>query len=178
MNRKQCSETSAPQAVTAPCLTAAPAQAAPTSPIEEVDFPTQAITWTIHPAAQKPGRTLAVLGVIAVFAGAVWMETGGVGWPLFAAAILTASLNRYFLRTRFTVDSEGVTAEFPFGRKNVPWSRMRLVRMDDAGCLLSDTPHASVRDHRRAIPVTFPPGESQPREILQRALARRLAWSG
>ncbi|MFH1569433.1 MAG: hypothetical protein ABIL09_15665 [Gemmatimonadota bacterium] len=96
-----------------------------------------ALSWTVHPARQEPAlKTAALCAGIATFSGLVTFSFGRLAYGIIYFLVLTASMARYFLPSRYAVDEEGVTWRL-LVRRHRPWSAFRRVDERDEGLFLS-----------------------------------------
>ena len=131
------------------------------------------LAWTAHPARERPVAAVAVAGAIlalALLSGLVIGPVGGV----VAAVVLAASLHRFFLPSRFSIDTEGVTAENRFSRRRIAWEEVRRFGHDRLGGYLATRRHEPRLGPRRGIHLLF--GTS--REDVLRLIRQRLAENG
>ncbi|OPZ79759.1 MAG: hypothetical protein BWY76_03497 [bacterium ADurb.Bin429] len=102
------------------------------------------MTWTVHLAAQRPGRAavaillivLALFGVNAL-APAQWGEGGRVLMLLLTALLLFASVAEFLLPVTYTLDAGGAQARLPGSTRLLPWARVRRVYLRPDGIKLS-----------------------------------------
>jgi len=94
-------------------------------------------SWQAHPAVERTGRALLgaviVLGIVA----SIWVSFQSVGWCILAVVVLVLSLNRFYFRSRFDIDAEGITARFPLGTRRCLWTDVRRFVTDQNGGFLS-----------------------------------------
>jgi len=98
---------------------------------------TAEIAWRVHPAAERRGMAVFVLGLILVLSvlAAAWMR--GAYWGLFAFAVLFLSLESFFLASRYALGPEGVRVERAFSKSERAWSSFRSAWFDAGGVTLS-----------------------------------------
>jgi hypothetical protein len=116
--------------------------------------PTQ-FSWCAHPARERRGPAIAGLAIVAAFAAAVWVAFGSTTWAVFSAVVLVAALNRFYFRSRFDIDADGITARFPLRTKRVRWADTRRFVVDDNGGFLSPRATRSRIDAWRGLHVLF-----------------------
>jgi hypothetical protein len=112
-------------------------------------------SWFAHPARERAGRAVAGLAVIAAMAvlSAVLMQSAW--WGGFAALVLVLALNRFYFRSRFVIDDEGITAAYLLRRQRMRWAELRRFVCDDAGAYLSTRARRSWLDAYRGLHVLF-----------------------
>ena len=108
----------------------------PSESIETAPPPGDAVTWTCSPARDRPGRALAGLLVVGLFGALVGLIGGDWIWGAFAVVFLLATLSRFYLASRISIDGTGIRAEFPLRTRFAPWDRIRSIRHDDVGALI------------------------------------------
>lgn len=95
------------------------------------------LAWTVHPARQEPVlKTVLLCAAIAGFSTLTAVGFGHPAYGLIYLVVLTGSMARYFLPTRYAVDGRGVTWRLVV-RRHRPWSAFRRVDARDEGLFLS-----------------------------------------
>jgi len=82
-------------------------------------------SWSAHPARERVGAAAAGVGVIGAFAAMSGVLMQSPWWAVISAVLLVLFLNRFFFPSRFTIDDDGITATYPFGRKRMLWQELR-----------------------------------------------------
>ncbi len=123
--------------------------------IHDRSRPTVEFTWRAHPAAERTGSALLGAGIVLAIAGAIWVSFQSVGWSVFAVVVLGLSLNRFYFRSRFDLDAEGITARFPLGTRRFLWADVRRFVADEYGGLLSTRSGRSRFEAGRGMHVLF-----------------------
>ncbi len=93
--------------------------------------------WTAWPAAERPARTVILLLFIAALSVLVGMIGGDLLWGATGAALLLATLNRWFLPTSYRFDDDAFEAGFPLRRRTIGWKDVRRLVVDPDGGWLS-----------------------------------------
>jgi hypothetical protein len=127
------------------------------------DSPTSPVVWTVRPAATRPGLAAAGVAIILAFGALAWFAGGGVFAAIVSVAGLFLATNRFFLPTRYVVDSAGVTANYAFSMRMLPWSEIRWFGFDDRGGVVSTRSKPSRLADRRAISLAW--GEERERAV-------------
>lgn len=133
----------------------------------------QAISWSAHPARQRPSAAAFAGIVILAAAAAAWLSFGPA-WALLALVLLIASLNRFFLPSRFEIDAEGITARHPLARQTLRWAEVRRFVHDRHGAYLSRRSAASRLDAFQGMHLVF----GADRQEIMRAIRERIAMAG
>ncbi len=131
------------------------------------------LTWAAHPARQHP--MAAVFAVVAI--GALALGCGmlmNVWWGLAAFVVMILPLSRFFFPSRFSMDEEGVTAQYRFASQRYAWSEIRRHCCDAHGVYLSTRSRRSRLDGFRGMHILF--GSS--REEVLRGIRAFLADKG
>ena len=76
-------------------------------------------SWFAHPARERGGRAALGVVLILVIAGLVANLMNTIFWGVLAIVILVVATNRFFFRSRFSIDDEGITASYPLGKQRV-----------------------------------------------------------
>jgi hypothetical protein len=113
----------------------------------------ESFSWQAHPAAERRGAALAAAGLIVALAAAIWLSFGSPGWALFGIVVLVLALNRFFFRSRFRLDDEGITARFPLRTQRLGWANVRRFVVDEHGAYLSTRSVRSRFDAYRGLHV-------------------------
>lgn len=96
------------------------------------------LSWTIHPAAQRPIEAVAVGALVLLVLPLVIALTGSPGLALLATALLALSLRAYFLPCTFRLDNDGAHAAGPLqARRRLAWEAVRRVVRERHGVHLS-----------------------------------------
>jgi|GEM_PF-1415177 len=123
------------------------------------------IVWRVHPARNRRLPTLLAVFAIFVFsvatgfgmkleyesAGLMAFFFGTVGSLVFFIVVL----NRYFFATKFTMDDEGITANYPLSKIRIEWLQVRRFLHDERGGFLSTRANSSFLDLFQGMPLTF-----------------------
>jgi len=113
-----------------------------------------ALTWRVHPFAERPARGwLAIAAFVAVL-GALRLSGDGGFIPL-AAVVLGLSLAPFFLPTTYELTSTGVTQRIAFIRITRRWAEFPRYYHDDVGVKLSTFAHRSRREPFRGVWLRF-----------------------
>ena len=107
------------------------------------------------PARERTGPAVLGLMIVAGVTAAVWVASGSLAWPVFSAAVLLAALNRFYLRSRFEIDADGITARFPLRKQRIRWADTRRFVVDDNGGFLSSRLKRSRLDAWQGLHVLF-----------------------
>lgn len=114
-------------------------------------------SWCAHPAGERTRAAILGLAIVAAIAACVWVAFGSVAWTAFSAAVLVAALNRFFFRSRFAIDADGITARFPLRTQRVRWVDTRRFVVDEHGGFLSARARRSRLDAWQGLHVLFGP---------------------
>jgi hypothetical protein len=112
------------------------------------------VSWTAHPARQRPRAAIAAATIVLLVGMATWFSFGEF-WGIGAVVILTASLNRFFLPSRFEVNEHGFVARFPLRTQRIEWREVRRFVTDEHGGYLSTRAVASRMDAFRGVHLLF-----------------------
>ncbi len=117
--------------------------------------PLASFTWHAHPAGERTGPAVLGLVIVAALAAAVWMAVHSIAWTVVSAIVLMAALNRFYFRSRFEIDSDGITARYPLRTKRLRWSDTRRFVVDDHGGYLSSRSKRSRLDAWQGLHILF-----------------------
>ncbi len=119
-----------------------------------IDNRAEEFGWQAHPARERAGA--AVLGAVLVFAvaGAIYVSFGSA-WSVLALVVLTVALNRFYFKSRFEIDPEGITARYPLRSQRHRWQDVQRFVVDRNGGYLSTRSRRSWLDAYRGLHVLF-----------------------
>ncbi len=117
--------------------------------------PDAAFTWHAHPASERTGPAVLGLVIVAALAAAVWTMVHSIAGTVVSAVVLVAALNRFYFRSRFEIDSTGITARFPLRTQRLRWSDTRRFVVDDHGGYLSSRSKRSRLDAWQGLHILF-----------------------
>lgn len=112
-------------------------------------------SWCAHPASERTGPAVLGLVIVAAVTACVWVAFGSAGWTALAAVVLVAALNRFYFRSRFAIDAEGITARFPLRTQRVRWADTRRFVVDENGGYLSARAKRSRLDAWQGLHILF-----------------------
>ena len=103
------------------------------------------LRWTVHPLLEEPpAKTGLLILVILGLSVLIALEFGAPSYGFLAAALLTASMSRYFLPTRYALLESHILIAHLGARRTIPWNRIRRHTVVRDGVHLSPF----VRPHR------------------------------
>lgn len=137
----------------------------PTSPDSEEGF-----AWSVHPARERPGRTVLVSLVILLVGRFVQVETGLLVAGVGAMLVLILVLQRFFFPSRYRIDTKGLSEAGVWGCRQVRWVDVCLAEIGAHGAWISELPKRHWREGRRGVHVLF----GRQRERVIAALAEHL----
>lgn len=132
------------------------------------------LTWKAHPARERRGPAAAAVVTILAFGAATALFMGSVAWGVFGVLILVAALNRFFLPSRFSIDGEGITAQYALQRRRLRWADLRRVVRDGHGAYLGTRARRSWLDAYRGVHVLF----GDQREAVMRSIRDHMSPQG
>ncbi len=105
---------------------------------------TSELRWTVHPLLHEPPvkTVLLILSVLGLsILVAIAFEAPAFGF--MSAVLLTASMSRYFLPTRYALQESHILIAHAGTRRRIPWSRIRRHTVAPDGVFLSPfaSPH-------------------------------------
>ena len=96
------------------------------------------LRWTVHPLVDEPRAKSGLLLVIILgLSAVVSISFGGGGYGFLTFGLLTASLSRYLLPTRYKLSATGVRISHLGVRRQVPWAQVRRFSVCNDGIFLS-----------------------------------------
>jgi hypothetical protein len=148
------------------------------------ETPKDEFTWHAHPARERTSRAVAGAGVIVLLAAVVFVlmdadpnasTAAAIAWSILSAVVLVLALNRFFFRSRFTIDAEGITARYPLRKQRFQWADLRRFVHDEYGGFLSTRAARSWLDAYRGMHLLF--GEHR-RTVIERIRAHLSEGAG
>lgn len=116
------------------------------------------LEWTAHPLREQPLRAV-VTSVVILACG--WMVSlavpnvlGGVLAGAGAMLFLFFMLNRFYLPSRYRIDSNGIAVRYPIGTRSIRWQELQRFPHDASGGYLSTRQRGGAFDSR-GISVLF-----------------------
>ena len=86
-------------------------------------------------------------------------------WSAAALLVLVTALNRFYFRSRFQIDPEGITARYPLRSQRCRWADVRRFMVDAHGGYLATRSKRSWLDAYRGLHILF--GRQRPAVIEQ-----------
>jgi len=133
------------------------------------------LTWTAHPARERPRAAFATTVVILALAAVAWLTLGHPAWAALAIAVLFLSLNRFFLPSRFEISDEAITVRWAMGTQTMRWQDLRRFAHDERGGFLSKRSRPSRFDSFSGMHLLFGDVRDQVIEAVRAHLPRELA---
>ncbi len=113
------------------------------------------MTWSVHPARERPLRACLAVVVIILLAIGAGLFGGSIFWGLGAVLLMVAGLNCFLFPSTFSIDADGVEASYLLKKQRLAWNRIRRFLHDDYGGYLSTRAQRSWTDGYRGIHVLF-----------------------
>ena len=148
------------------------------------DTPREEFTWQAHPVRERTSRAVAGAAVMLLLAAVVFVlvdadpnasTAAAAGWSALSVLVLLLALNRFFFRSRFTIDAEGITARYPLRKQRFRWADLRRFVHDEYGGFLSPRAARSWLDAYRGMHLLF--GEHR-RAVIERIRAHLSEGAG
>ncbi len=113
------------------------------------------LEWRAHPARERIGAAVVASLAILAISGTVFLSSRSVPWSVVSTLLLLFSLNRFYFPSRFTIDSQRITATYLFRRQSCAWGKIIRFRHDANGAYLSTRGRPSRLDPFRGIHILF-----------------------
>lgn len=127
----------------------------PVTPESNTAKPEAAFTWSVHPARERPVRTVLVSGVILLAGRFVQLESGLLIAGFGAMLVLVLVLQRFFFPSRYRIDAAGLSEFGVWGQRTILWSAVRLAEIGGHGAWISELERRHWREGRRGVHVLF-----------------------
>ena len=131
----------------------------------------ETLSWRSHPVVDDFPRSALLVLVSAAVCVAMGVSFGGVGYGLLAAALLGASLARYFLPTWYALDESGAAVRFLGQARRIPWAEVRRATVHRVGVFLSPFERPSRLDSFRGTLLRFAGNADEVVAFVQERLA-------
>jgi hypothetical protein len=125
-------------------------------------------SWQAHPAGERLGAAVVGSLIIVAAAAAILISFESYAWSAAAIVVLVVALNRFYFRSRFRIDPEGITARYPLRSRRCRWAEVRRFMVDEHGGYLSTRARRSWLDAYRGLHILF--GRQRP-EVIERIRA-------
>ena len=117
-----------------------------------------ALSWKTHPLVDESrSRSTLLCALIAGCSIGAALSFDGLAYGLIALVVLTLSLSRYLLPTRYNLDENGVEINHLGRRQERPWTQFRRLDIHKDGIFLSPFTRASRLDSFRGYFLRFGP---------------------
>ena len=131
------------------------------------------LRWTAHPFLDEPrAKSGLLLAIVLGLSAAVSISFGGGGYGFLTFGLLTASLSRYFLPTRYKLSATGACISRPGVRRQVPWAQVRRFSVHPDGIFLSPFDRPSRLDAFRGHFIRFGENREEVIRFVQTQLPR------
>lgn len=141
-------------------------------------LPVPQCQWTVFPARERPAIAAVALVILGLLSAAVGVNAQSFVAAALAFAALFLSLNRFFFPSSFALDEQGITARFPFAKRQLFWSRIRRFVHDEKGGILFCSARPSFWDRWTGLPLMFPQDDPTPVERIRSLLQREKSCAG
>lgn len=131
------------------------------------DHPEVILEWSVYPAREHPGRTLAALAVIVVVLGLVGAAFRSPFYVVLACVFLLAALFPYLTRTHYWLHRDGVRIRSPLGEHHRHWEQFQLYRISGDQILLCTRRTASRLETYRGCRLFLSGNEAEVRAALE-----------
>ncbi len=130
------------------------------------------LRWTVHPLLEEPpARTGLLIVVILGLSALIAIEFSMPAYGFLSAALLTASMSRYFLPTRYALLEKHVVIAHLGARRTIPWNRIRRHTVAPDGVFLSPFAHPHRLDPFRGCFLRLRDNREEIIEYVQTRLA-------
>ena len=96
------------------------------------------LTWTVHPAAERPGRAVLLTLILLVAAALAARQTGSALFGVAGLVFLAVSLRAFFLPRTYALDGQGAEERGPLtATRRLAWTAVQRVSPGRFGVHLS-----------------------------------------
>lgn len=114
------------------------------------------LTWSVHPARDRPWATALTLVVIVAFAMGASQMMQQIRWGIFSGGALFFSLRRFFFATEVEANSHQITVSGLLGKGQLAWSQVRRFEIHGRSLSLSTRVRPSFLDYFRCFDAPLP----------------------
>jgi hypothetical protein len=133
--------------------------------------PEKSITWTAHPARERPRDLALVACVLLLTCGATLTAFNSLFLAALAAAIILVGVSQFLLPTRYTLDDWGVEARGLLRTRARSWESLRRFEIGRGAALVTPVARRGVLDRYRGIVLLL---DGADRERVVEVLEERL----
>jgi hypothetical protein len=109
------------------------------------------MTWTAHPARQRPADLALVIAVVAITVAVVLESFGSALFGALAAAFLVAAVAPFLFPSRFVITEEAIECERALSRRTRRFADLRRIDVGPRTILVSPFPRPSWLDRYRGL---------------------------
>ena len=120
------------------------------------------IHWKIHPMRDKPSKGIIFWVVVVVVIWAVYWNirlsfspAGSLMFTTIASFLLLLSLTSFFLKTNYTIDSDGIAVKRWLYQRIFTWNRLRSVTPEPKGIFISPFPVRTRLENFRGVYLVY-----------------------
>ena len=135
-------------------------------------LPDEGMTWIAYPAVERPWAALGAFGVVLAVASSIYLSFDSVSWSLISVVVLVFSLNRFFLPSRFSISSKGISARYPLRHQHYAWNKIQRFRHDQRGGYVSARHRPSILDAYLGMTIFFGKHRETVVELIQRNIQK------
>jgi hypothetical protein len=99
--------------------------------------PSIAFSWSTHPAAAHPGKSIMGVILTGFILGAIYQFTQEAFYCLIGMVVLMASLAPFYQKTNYTIDETGVTRTLMGHKRSLKWRDIRRTIQSSNGIYVS-----------------------------------------
>ena len=124
--------------------------------------------WAAFPAKKRV--KLSIIGGMIILALAISIYYSFNSWilTLLTIFVLVLRLNRFYFPSSFSIDKEGITANYFLRSHKMNWNEIKRIVTDEFGAYLSKSSNPSRWDAFRGMHILFGNDRNKVMEILNR----------
>lgn len=131
--------------------------------------------WTVHLAAQQPGRAAATTAVIVLAAGWASILFGHPVWSVVTAGLLVGATSEFLFPVRYRLTATFAEARGPLHWRRIAWPDVKRVYVGKAEVKLSPLRFGGPREAFRGVVLRT---DGAPDALLERIRELRAAVEG
>ena len=130
------------------------------------------LTWSAHPARERPLTAVAAVAVIIAFATVVYGVARDPLWAVGATIVMCLVQSRFFFSTRYAITPNELTISTLLTTRRLAWREVRRIDIGSHAAWATPYRRRTWREYRRGIHVLYGSDPPAVRARLETATAR------
>ncbi len=118
-----------------------------------------------------------VFWIVVVFTiWGVWLNVESLLLTIVAGAVLLASLNSFYLPTKYQIGPDGASWKRLSGSRSIDWSRVRLVSDEQEGLFLSPFAGRTMMENFRGLYIPYRSNRDEILSLVRQFVPTATGW--